>query len=625
MSDNFPTKTLKTEFNDTFPIDFILKNNRFSPTSSSVIDTYLQSKLYSEYENDFYIVKIDLSPLPEYDKKAIHIAVWQKFDNRFLISLYSAYDCYRHFNCDQNENTALNWKNDSSLCQQSPQLNTSGFLPPPIYSPQYIPTFDLYQYFNQKIINHSLNLKSLMPGYLIQRMANYFSKKYNMPESTLILVGLGVFSGLTCRKWNCAYQDGETAPICLYVVAEQDASNGKSSVLNAFQKPFITMLEKEIEKIEDIILTKKENLKAHLDTEMYLEKEDRYQFKIKTKKLEAELNESKEKLIKINHILPKTNITSQALEESLNYTNGFFIATADEQSLIDSLVSNKGNTSNEVLLKGRNSERMQSLRLSRKGYSGKVTGSFVCFAQPSHDKNIGCVEKIIKASGATGLCERFLMISEPEIMNKDHLKDIPYPDKLFSEYAKKFNFLKPLIDKPLKHNELTTLKISSSGWEQINKFNNSLEKLISPHEIFSYRILKTMAKKSTLQIMSIASNLHLSECTEMPLNEESYIEDRFVFIAIEIMTGLFHSTRDYLERNGFIGNKDEIRSIIDYFIGTDGKYKRVKVSIHALEGRKFLGSGKRDLIRETLNFLLDTKNLIQHDDGTNELNPRIML
>jgi hypothetical protein len=49
--------------------------------------------------------------------------------------------------------------------------------------------------------------------------------------------------------------------------------------------------------------------------------------------------------------MPKTNITPQALEESLNYTNGFFIATADEQSLIDMLISGKVNTSNEILLK----------------------------------------------------------------------------------------------------------------------------------------------------------------------------------------------------------------------------------------------------------------------------------
>jgi hypothetical protein len=280
----------QNEFNESFSVDSILTQNKFVPTSSSTQNTYLQHKLYSEYENDWFIVKIVVSAPEEYKIRSIDISVFSKQDHKLLGHLYNAYECYRYFNCNDDENIASNWKNNTPLFIQQ---NIVNFQSPIYYSPYPQPTFNLYEYFNQTPTNHSLNLKSLIPHFLIQRMANHFSEKHNMPESTLILVGLGVFSGLTCRKWNCAYEDGETAPICLYVVAEQDASSGKSTILNAFQKPFITIVEKEIEKIEAIILTQKENLKAHLDTEIDLKKEERYQFKIKTNKLEDEIKLSK--------------------------------------------------------------------------------------------------------------------------------------------------------------------------------------------------------------------------------------------------------------------------------------------------------------------------------------------
>lgn len=385
-----------SEFEKRFSIDFILSKNGFYPNNSANVNTYLQVKLFSQYENDFYFITIECSLNPE-GRQCVSISLYNKNDrHRRIIILHNAYECYRYFNCSGDENKAKNWKTDIFLYPTHNTVNPLSSIP---Y--QYpIPTFDLYEYFNYSQVNRTLNLKSLIPKYLIERMANYFAEKTNMPESTLILVGLGIFSGFTCRKWNCAYQDGLTAPICLYVVAEQDASNGKSQVMDAFQKSFIDIIEKEIEKIETIISIKQEDLDAHLETEIDLAKGEMPRFKIKTKALEKELKELEKRITKANHIIPKTNITPQALEASLNYTNGFFIAAAaaDEQSLIDILISGIGNKSNEVLLQGRTSGRIQPLRVSRKGYSGKVTGSFICFAQR------GSIDKIIKASGVTGLC-----------------------------------------------------------------------------------------------------------------------------------------------------------------------------------------------------------------------------
>lgn len=619
MNDDLYKKSVE-EFNSLFSSVFILEINGFKPTLSSAISIKNDTEVHSEYRKGNTI--LTTNPIP--NTKSIVLPKTGNEPKYVEFSHENPYGLYYYLNCNSDENLALNWRKDLSLFRQeqnnlaSIQQNSFDHFSP-FYSRPQAPTFSLKEFFDNIPPNYAINLRSIISGSLIAKMATHFHKKHDLPESTLIMIGLGVFSGLTCRRWNCAYEDGETAPICLYVVAEQDASSGKSTVLKAFQKPFVEMVEKELKKIESIILTEKENLDAHVDNEINIEKEEKARFKVQKKILEQKIVKLQNRATEVEHIMPKTNATPAAIEESLKYTNGFFIATSDEQSLLDSLISGKQSTSNELLLKGRNGERIQTARISRHGFSGKVTGSFVCFAQA------GSINKIIKASGSTGLCERFLMISEPEI-KKDPLKLHYDESDLFEKYNKKFSFLNPLIEKPLKPDELTTLKISNNCWYVIKIFNAKLEDLISKNPDFSHNILKSIARKSTLQIMSIASNLYLFECDEFPFENGSYIEERFVYQAIEIFELLFYHVRNYFEINGFISNKEEVRSIVNYFIDSKtGGYKRIKLNIHAIEERKNLGSGKRKLIRDTIEFLVKTNNLIKYGDGTVQLNPAVEL
>lgn len=490
-----------------------------------------------------------------------------------------------------------------------------------------LPTIDINHFLNAPQSTHCLNLHSIIPyNHVINKMARYLHKEFPLPLSTLILIGLGVVSGMTARKWNCAYQKRGTKPICLYVVAEQKSGKGKTTALNTFQEPLRNIIDERIKKFKSIIKTKKEILDSHLAKEADdSSKEYKAKFKLKTKQLKNDLDSSNDKLKNTYALLPKTLVTPEALEESLNNTNGFFLVAADEQTLIDSLISSKGKKSNGVLLCGRNGENFYSELRTRKGYNGKVTGSFICFSQH------GCIEKIIKASNETGLCERFLMISEPELPERFYQGDLQNSDdnsqELFDEYASKFEFLNSLIEKPLEHDELITLKISDNGWHFIKLFENEL-KTDKINGYLSHDMLSIMASKADTQIMSIASNLYLldlDKITQPIKNGENYIPDNYISIAINIFDNLIIGVKQYCEAQGIIGNKEQIETIMNCFFNKN-KNQYTNLNLHQIKHKceqlKVFKDikDKRQLIVDLVNWLHQS-NVILFNNGMYTVNP----
>jgi hypothetical protein len=104
------------------------------------------------------------------------------------------------------------------------------------------------------------------------------------------------------------------------------------------------------------------------------------------------------------------------------------------------------------------------------------------------------------------------MISEPKLPERFYQGQLQNSNddsqSLLNEYASKFDFLKKIIEKPLKHEELITLKISDDGWHEIRLFENDLKHYKINGDL-SHDILSVMASKADTQIMSIASNLYL--------------------------------------------------------------------------------------------------------------------
>lgn len=137
-----------------------------------------------------------------------------------------------------------------------------------------------------------------------------------------------------------------------------------------------------------------------------------------------------------------------------------------------------------------------------------------------------------------------------------------------------------------------------------------------------------MASKADMQIMSIASNLYLldsysPECNLDAIlpghrNNNNVIPDNYVSIAINFFNELLMGTQNYLEANGYIGNKEQIEAIINCFydknrIGVSLNQEKIKHKCEQLKVFKDL-KNKRQLILSLLNEL-HKNNIILYENG----------
>lgn len=267
-------------------------------------------------------------------------------------------------------------------------------------------------------------LQHLDDSHPFKKLCLEASRAMNLPESSIFLMGLAVFSSVGCRKYIIK-EDNRTIPTGIYAVAEHPPATGKSWCLSLFQKPFF---------------------------DSHKEKSDLYyqelmRFKNNKRKL---TDEDKQSLMELENnppvVLFTTNTTPEALEKSLNSSKGFFSTVSSEQGLFDSLfglsyTDGKKSNNNDLILNGFDGGYMNSLRISRDGFNGNVSGGVALFAQQ------GSIEKLLNASNGTGLCERFLMIAEAHNLGKrDHTQDKTIPESAIHNY--KFKIQNIVIDFP---------------------------------------------------------------------------------------------------------------------------------------------------------------------------------
>jgi hypothetical protein len=497
------------------------------------------------------------------------------------------------------------------------------------------PTFDVYDYIHGEPKERELNLQDCFPSsHILHRMASYIHKEKPLPLSTLILVGLGVASGMTAKKWNCAYLKKGTSPICLYIVAEQGAGKGKTYALDIFQQPIKDIVSKTSKEFKDLI-KKKQNEKIQYISNGFNSKEKgaTQKYKARIKIIDEEIKSFEDQDKSINSFNPITQTTPEALEESLNKTNGFFIVASDEKSLIDTLIKPKDKKSNAVLLNGRDAGYYQSIRVGRKGYIGTLTGSFILFAQK------GPIKSIINASDNTGLFERFLIACEPEIDKKKYSElqsddeiqaDVNHYENLYNLYASKFAFLEELILNPLHYDELESLKISKNSWNDIYKFQEDYKKKII-HNHLSSDMLETMIEKADKQVMSIASNLYLLDLadTNAPLENDNQIPDYYVLYAIQIVKELMTGTVEYFKLNGHVLKREYVRDFLECFYckKRKGYFPMTHHElIHKFEQRKVLNKieGTRKMTERILAILLHEKAVLHYGIGNYMRNPETL-
>ncbi len=408
-----------------------------------------------------------------------------------------------------------------------------------------------------------------------KELSLYISHAMDLPVNSSFVMGLATFSSIACRKYVVNYQHNDSIPIGIYAVAEQPSGVGKSRCLTLFQKPFFKVHK---EKCDLYNLERKR-----------LEGIEPGKLSVIDKASLAELK---------NNPIPQlftTNSTPEALEKSLDTTNGTFSAVSSEQGLFNSLLGlsysdGKKANNNDLILNAFDGGYMCVKRITRDGYSGYVAGGVALFAQP------GSIEKLLNNSHGTGLVERFLMIAEPHQLGKrDHTVRKNIPQEVIDNYAK---VAEPLCRSVLNKEAVTALNISDHGHNLIALYQNQIEPHLADGGKYSHISLRGAAGKINMQIMKIAANLHLlakNDDAESPLVDKavtleelqarsshnlkrpavkSDIDDKHVIAAIGIANELLEANLKLCQDKGILGVKAEYTAILNYLTNKANKTER---------------------------------------------------
>jgi hypothetical protein len=318
-----------------------------------------------------------------------------------------------------------------------------------------------------------------------------------------------------------------------------------------------------------------------------------------------------EKDIRYLGALFTSNATAEGLEKGLINSKGFFSAISSEQGLFKTLfgISYKPDASannHDVVLNGFDAGNINSVRVTREGYSGQVVGGIVCFAQS------GSIESLLNASQGSGLSDRFLMLAEAHNLGKrDHSKKY-VANNFIQEFTDRCAIFESVLMDQQKFTGLLALNISDHGFQMIEDYQNTIEQHLSDGEKYSNPLLRGAASKVDMQIMKIASNLCL---LGFDVNDRwnKYIDDRHIESAINISNVLLESNLRLCHDKGLMGVKAEITCILKLFIAKEDKKRVERAIIQSRSGEKpfdTFNGNKSQLIKKTLTEMVD-QNILE--------------
>ncbi|MCD2451106.1 DUF3987 domain-containing protein [Methylicorpusculum oleiharenae] len=632
-------------FNSAYSINALLIGVDFIADNNSSEFEYLGNILQSRY----------------YHPNGLTISI--KFDNLIgIIEIHTfdgflldhAFDIYAHFYHGGDVNKALNWESDLRInmaklqAQSKPQpqiklqpfqnqqyqgysCQPSPYLPPPVqnYISYPTPNIDMDVLLDNSSPKQYLKLEDCYhdKDSLALKLPQYISHKTDISNGTNIILTLSVFSGMTSKRYQCAYKDGRTVAIGLYAALEQSSGSAKSLALGMLIEPLTKMIEPTISQIKAAIEDQEKQLDK-LDESLAgcTTREDRAYNKKQIAETKNLIKKLKKNFDRLQNMMPISNVTSAALDAMLTTTDGFFFAATSEQGFVNSILGLRQNpkfNNNDLLLNGREGGYVNSNRVGSKSYSGRVCGAIVIFAQE------GVIGSLLEASGNTGLAERSIMISEPSpIGYRNRITDKINGDHILEQYAKRCEFFKIYVDdeNALCHDSLITLKISGDGWRHIAHFEQELEYKMRSGEELSHPILQRVVGKTKMQIMGIASNLFLLHTDNPPESEldDPFIPNEFVVMAINIFNELITGVRNYCERKGLISDVAQLAAVFNVFVGKgeNGAYtvQELKKRLQQIKPFKDMEE-PRKAIQQALDFLVLHHVLLIGFDGKYFKNP----
>ncbi|HAU4893604.1 TPA: DUF3987 domain-containing protein [Aeromonas hydrophila] len=397
---------------------------------------------------------------------------------------------------------------------------------------------------NDKPESTTASLLSMAGDHPLAVYSREVADSIQISRDSTFMIGLGLTSAVVGVAYCVKTPWDAELPLGLYVTAEQPPAAGKSGVMSAFQKPFrralrrmngdrnnaLDAMEAQIEATDDLV--------------------------VKGELLEQLAHKPKPVMGWIS------NATPEALEkEAIAPNDGYFASASDERGLLNSafgLTYGKGSPVNmDAALKGFDGGSYVSVRATRKGFDGEVHGSIVCFAQP------GSIESILQASGGTGLAERFLWLSDDHQLGKrNHLKARTKPND--APFIRLCDEVVKLIPERPSLESLTPLSIPVILMDQLRQAKQQIENELGDEGRFGNDAVRGAAGKFDMQVMKIASILHVSRhlCEGRPVPPNIGIDD--FEIALKLCHELLERYRQVLVNKRIIGFGAEADAVIEY-------------------------------------------------------------
>lgn len=363
-------------------------------------------------------------------------------------------------------------------------------------------------------------------------------------DSTFI-IGLGLASAIVSTVYNTSLRVGMKIPVGLYTVAEQPPGTGKSGVMRAFETPFrkaLTGLNKQ--RAED--KRKLEDKRAKTED---LEERERldYAVKMTPEKLAGWIS----------------NTTAEGLEKEVLIPNsGLFMLASDEQGLVNSIFGlsygKAGTPPNlDAALQGFDGGFSSTLRSGREGYAGQAHGSVVCFAQSN------TIESIIRASGGTGLAERFLWRSDKHRLGeRNHMQKYVKPNA--EKYEQLCREIIKLIPDTTSIENLTTIDLPAALLDELNQAKQKIEPELADGGRYGSNVVRGAAGKFDLQVVKIATVLHVTRHLCAGERVPSNINRADFVIAMEICHEQLESYLDTLIQKRIVGISAECDAVIEH-------------------------------------------------------------
>ena len=456
----------------------------------------------------------------------------------------------------------------------------------------------------------------------ITKLAMEISQSIKFPIATTHLHSMGVIASAMTKSFEFEY-NGSLKPCNLYVCCGQPPSTGKSGVNEILFEP----VENAFERLNKSSEITRKRLEIQLaQAEKNMAKMTSGSAKTNDDEINRALTlieDIQRQMSRIpNWIVALDDTTIEAAEGLAGAQNGMFNIVSAEAEALEVILGGvytgddkKGNFG--LVLKAWDGERIAVHRITRDGYKGRVRASIAVIAQNSNIESL-----MEKAAKGRGLPERFLMLSEPNLLGtRNHHERRPISKAVLADY-------KFMIENIVMETKVT-LKIKPEFTRLINDFRNKQESKIADGGVYDSAMLTGFVGKADKHILKLACIYHTVDQWGVNGSKATDVSEKSVIRAITVFEQLMieyaQSAADY----GLAGRLIQLQSICRYCETQVIKNRRSKLTFaefyEAVRKLKAF-AGARNVskkIKKDMIPALEQCNYLLYQNDTIYINPRL--